>query len=408
MTHTVLPALPSAAAPSLRACHGSTGPNPDSSPGRSASPARVTSGTVRFSRPGTVTPAPATPAPAPAPTTALTSARTSALGLGGRSPASPNRSRNASVRRSPVSAPTPARFSSRARSDSSASIAPATSASSSRAAICAFPESSARNSTCRVFAACSRRRRAFSGATCITARFTAARSAPGVIRPARSRILSSTAAASASSRFAVARWMIRTLSSRNSPRSSAAIVPDSFPARSYPVSTSTSAPHRESASVCATSVAVNSSHNPGSPPGVFASRPGAGRCPMNAATAWYRRPAAYDITRSHAATAPITSSSDAPAYHPSAPAASSRNNASVPHGTAVSSAPPCASAPAAGTSRAPATTSATGTPANQAGTPLSRSSSSSGSHGSTSPPREATHSSSLIGSAVTGSGPRAW
>ena len=50
-----------------------------------------------------------------------------------------------------------------------------------------MPESSAHRSTRANFAAVSRRFLAFSGATSITARAIAARSPPGVSRPARSR-----------------------------------------------------------------------------------------------------------------------------------------------------------------------------------------------------------------------------
>ena len=64
----------------------------------------------------------------------------------------------------------------------------------------AFPESSAHRSTRANFAATSRRFFAFFGATSITARAIAARSAPGVSRPARSSTSCSAARASAGSR----------------------------------------------------------------------------------------------------------------------------------------------------------------------------------------------------------------
>ena len=61
VTHQVVLGLAAAARARSRASHGSTGPSPGISPGRSASSSRVTSGTVRCSRPanpaGTAPPA---------------------------------------------------------------------------------------------------------------------------------------------------------------------------------------------------------------------------------------------------------------------------------------------------------------------------------------------------------------
>ena len=73
----------------------------------------------------------------------------------------------------------------------------------------ALPESSAHRSTRAVFAAFSRRCFAFSGATSMTARASAARSPPGVNRPARPTIFASAARASPSDRY----WVSRTISS---------------------------------------------------------------------------------------------------------------------------------------------------------------------------------------------------
>ena len=61
VTHHVVLGLAAAAAARSRASQGSTGPCPPSSPGRSASPAAVPSGTVSVTRPANPPPAPAGP-----------------------------------------------------------------------------------------------------------------------------------------------------------------------------------------------------------------------------------------------------------------------------------------------------------------------------------------------------------
>ena len=81
----------------------------------------------------------------------------------------------------------PACRSSRAQAVIRSSAASTSSGGSSRPISAALPESSAHRSTRANFAAVSRRSFAFSGATSITARAIAARSPPGVSRPARSR-----------------------------------------------------------------------------------------------------------------------------------------------------------------------------------------------------------------------------
>src|SRR6185437_2433950 len=62
VTHQVVFGLRAAAAARSRASHGSTGPIPASSPGRSARPVTVASGTVRVTRPAN----PAAPCAGPA------------------------------------------------------------------------------------------------------------------------------------------------------------------------------------------------------------------------------------------------------------------------------------------------------------------------------------------------------
>ena len=99
---------------------------------------------------------------------------------------------------------------------------------SSRPISAALPESSSHRCTRAFRAASSRRLRALSGATWITAAATADRSPPGVSRPARSSTSASAARASSGSRFATARAMISTLASRSTPVRNAALVPGSL------------------------------------------------------------------------------------------------------------------------------------------------------------------------------------
>ena len=164
---------------------GIDGASPDSSPGRPARLVRVASGTVRLARP-------ANP-PGAAPT-----------GVGwsrwGRESLFRSRSSRARARIASVPPSRPALRSSSAHQVIRSSTARISSGGSSRPARAALPESSRHRSTRANFAAVSRRSFAFSGATSMTARAMAARSAPGVSRAARSRTLASAARASASSR----------------------------------------------------------------------------------------------------------------------------------------------------------------------------------------------------------------
>ena len=121
----------------------------------------------------------------------------------------------------------PARRSSPAHQQIRWSAASTSSGGSSRPISAALPESSAHRSTRANRAAVSRRSRAFSGATSITARAIAARSPPGVSRAARSRTLASAAAASSGSSSAVAAAISRALPRLIVPSSSAARVPGS-------------------------------------------------------------------------------------------------------------------------------------------------------------------------------------
>src|SRR4029077_11255827 len=95
VTHHVVLGLAAAALTRSRASHGSTGPSPASSPGRSASPAAVPSGTVSVTRPANPPPVlPAGPAPGgccavppalPLPARSLSALSLPALSLSARS-----------------------------------------------------------------------------------------------------------------------------------------------------------------------------------------------------------------------------------------------------------------------------------------------------------------------------------
>ena len=158
----------------------------------------------------------------------------------------------------------PAFFSSRAQAVIRWSAASTSAGGSSRPISAAFPESSAHRCTrASRSAACSRRFRAFSGATSITARTIAARSPPGVSRPARPSTIASARRASAGSSTATARAMISTLDARSVPSRNAARVPGSFTSRSRARPSRSSAVPRDSPSSAATSVTVNSSQAAG-------------------------------------------------------------------------------------------------------------------------------------------------
>ena len=158
----------------------------------------------------------------------------------------------------------PAFFSCRAHQEIRWSAARTSSGGSSRPASAAFPLSSAHRCTRASFAAASRRFRAFSGATCITARAIADRSPPGVSRPARPSTFSSAARASSGSSSAVAHAMICTLACRSVPARNAALVPGSLTSRSRARSSIASAAPRPSASSWAISSPANSSRSAGS------------------------------------------------------------------------------------------------------------------------------------------------
>ena len=108
-----------------------------------------------------------------------------------------------------------------------ASAASTSSGGSSRPISAAFPESSAHRCTRASRAAASRRFCAFLGATSMTARRMAARSPPGVSRPARSSTFFSAARASAASSSAVADTMTSALYREITPSRSAVFVPGS-------------------------------------------------------------------------------------------------------------------------------------------------------------------------------------
>jgi hypothetical protein len=134
---------------------------------------------------------------------------------------------------------------------------------SSRPTSAAFPESSAHRSTRASLAASSRRLRAASGATCMTARAIAARSPPGVSVPARSRTRASAARASSGVRSRVAAAMIRACFSRRTPDRNAALVPGSLTSRWWAMSNRSDAAQADSASAGASSSGVNSSQAAG-------------------------------------------------------------------------------------------------------------------------------------------------
>ena len=134
---------------------------------------------------------------------------------------------------------------------------------SSRPISAAFPESSAHRCTRASRAATSRRFLAFSGAASSTARAIAARSPPGVSRPARPSTSASALRASAGSSTAAARAMISTFDARSVPSRNAAFVPGSLTSRSRARSSRPSAIPRDSPSSAASSVTVNSSHPAG-------------------------------------------------------------------------------------------------------------------------------------------------
>ena len=336
-----------------RASAGSMGPMPGISPGRSARSSRVASGMVRLTRPtnpaGTAPVRGRRPGPGRRP--------------GLRDPEPPSGPASSCRRRRPGGAGVfvqqqvqvgagpqlvhdrhPGRpfLSSRAHAVIRWSAASTSAGGSSRPISAALPESSAHRCTRASRAACSRRLRALSGATSITARAIAARSPPGVSRPARPSTSASAARASAGSSTVAARAMISTLDSRRVPSRNAARVPGSLTSRSLARSSSPSAVPRDSASTEASSVTVNSSHPAGIRAGPSGAQPGSGRRRMNSATAACLRALACASIRSQAAIAPATSSSRAPSYRSSSPAASTANPASALHPGMVSSSIPAA------------------------------------------------------------------
>jgi hypothetical protein len=193
-----------------RASQGSIGPMPGISPGWSARSTSVASGMVRLII--------AANAPGPVP---------SAAAFPGRESLPSNRSMKARARSSPVEPSAPAALSRLAQESIRWPAASTSAGGSSRPASAALPENSAHCCTSVLLAAFSRRLRAFSGATSITARAIAARSAPGVSRPARSSTFASAARASAGSRSWVAWDMTCALYREMTPSRNNAMVPGS-------------------------------------------------------------------------------------------------------------------------------------------------------------------------------------
>ena len=209
----------------------------------------------------------------------------------------------------------PAAFSSRARAVIRSSAASTWSGDSSRPASAALPESSAHRSTRANLAAVSRRFRALPGAASITARAIAARSPPGVSRPARSSTSASAARASASSSRPVAVAISRALPRLTVPSRSAARVPGRWVSRCPAVPVSSPARNRDSPSAFAIWSAVNSASS------------GAGFRRESSATTASLRAAAWASTRSHPHMMPISSASETPTNR-SSPAAASAATAS--------------------------------------------------------------------------------
>ena len=221
----------------------------------------------------------------------------------------------------------------------------------------------------------------------MTARAIAARSPGRVSRPARPRTRCSAAAASPGSRTLVARAMMPALAWERIPSLSAAIVAGSRAARPRARSSSSSAAALDSPSAQDSSSTANSSHasgtgawvlpglaapsaaappagtrgaqpsTPASSPGTIAAQPSArgvfpgpvglrgaqssaGRRRISSAVAASLRAAACASTRAHAQITPTISSSAAPGYRSSGPAAAPASPASTGQPGMVSSANP--------------------------------------------------------------------
>ena len=204
---------------------------------------------------------------------------------------------------------------------------------------------------------CSRRFLAFSGLTSITARRIAARSWAGVSDPARSKTMASAARASAGSSSAVAAAMISALSWLTIPARNAALVPGRQTSSAQARSRICSASPADTPSTAPSSRAVNSCQLSGIWAGPASAQPGAGRRRTSSATAAYLPAAMAASARSRAQITPSSSSSLAPAYRSSSPAASSANRPSVAQPGATSSGSPVAN-PAAGLAHSPGNDSA--------------------------------------------------
>ena len=121
------------------------------------------------------------------------------------------------------------------------------------------------------------------------------------------------------------------------PDRNAVFVPGRLTSSSCASERMSSAIPRDSPSTAPSSRGVNSSNPSGIWPGPAGTHPSAGRRRISSATAACLRLLTYAPTRSHAAIAPSNSSSEAPGYRSSSPAASSANWASVRHPDATSS-----------------------------------------------------------------------
>ncbi len=211
-----------------------------------------------------------------------------------------------------MSPSSPAALSCRAQEVIRWSAARTSAGGSSRPINAALPESSAHCCTRASRAAASRRFLALPGATSMTARAIAARSPPGVRRPARPSTIASAARASPGSSSAVAAAMICALSSRTIPSRSVARVPGSLASRAAARVSRSSARPRCSASAYASSSAVNSAHAAGIRAGPSGGQPGSGRRRISSAAAASLRAAMWASSRSQADSTPMSSSSLTP------------------------------------------------------------------------------------------------
>ena len=106
--------------------------------------------------------------------------------------------------------------------------------------------------------------------------------------------------------------MISALYRVMTPSRSAALVPGSRVSRASARSSSASAPPRDSASTRPSSSPVNSSHAAGIRAAPCGTQPGSGRRRISSAAAASFRAAMCASSRSHAASTPASSASDAP------------------------------------------------------------------------------------------------